>query len=53
MKLFYAAGLPHARIARIALRETGLDRRVEEVEVTLRRQMGHPCPINQATDGGL
>lgn len=36
MKLFYAAGSPYARIARIALRETGLDRRIEEVEVTLR-----------------
>jgi glutathione S-transferase len=34
MKLFYAAGSPYARIIRVALRETGLDRRVPEEEVT-------------------
>ena len=39
MKLFYAAGSPYARIARIALRETGLDRDIEEVEVALSK-----CP---------
>jgi glutathione S-transferase len=36
MKLFYAAGSPYARIVRVALRETGLDARVPEEEVTLR-----------------
>ena len=36
MKLFYAAGSPYARIIRVVLRETGLDRSVAEEEVTLR-----------------
>jgi glutathione S-transferase len=36
MKLFYASGSPNARIVRVVLRETGLDRRVPEEEVTLR-----------------
>ena len=36
MKLFHAAGSPYARIIRVVLRETGLDRRVPEEEVTLR-----------------
>jgi glutathione S-transferase len=36
MKLFYAAGSPYARIIRVVLRETGLDRAVAEEEVTLR-----------------
>ena len=36
MRLFYASGSPYARIIRVALRETGLDRRVPEEEVTLR-----------------
>ena len=36
MKLFYASGSPYARIVRVVLRETGLDRRVPEEEVTLR-----------------
>src|SRR5437868_11019375 len=36
MKLFYAAGSPYARSIRGVLRETGLDRRVPEEEVTLR-----------------
>ena len=36
MKLFYAAGSPYARIIRVVLRETGLDRTVAEEEVTLR-----------------
>ena len=36
MKLFYASGSPYARIIRVVLRETGLDRRVPEEEVTLR-----------------
>src|SRR5438067_4292040 len=36
MKLFYASGSPYARIIRVVLRETGLDSRVPEEEVTLR-----------------
>ncbi len=36
MKLFYAAGSPYARIIRVVLRETGLDARIAEEEVTLR-----------------
>ena len=32
MKLFHAAGSPYARIVRVVLRETGLDRRVPEEE---------------------
>ncbi len=36
MRLFYAAGSPYARIARVTLRELGLDRQIPEVEVTLR-----------------
>jgi len=36
MKLFCAAGSPYARIIRVVLRETGLDRSVAEEEVTLR-----------------
>lgn len=36
MQLFHSSGSPFARVARVALRETGLDRRVEEVETTLR-----------------
>lgn len=36
MKLFYTQGSPYARIARIALLETGLDGQAEKVEVTLR-----------------
>jgi glutathione S-transferase len=46
MKLFYAAGSPYARIARIALRETGLDRDIEEVEVTLRDPSSALLPVN-------
>ncbi|HZT87424.1 MAG TPA: glutathione S-transferase family protein [Stellaceae bacterium] len=46
MKLFYASGSPYARIARIVLRETGLDRTVEEVEVTLRDPNSALLPIN-------
>ena len=45
MKLFYASGSPYARIVRVVLRETGLDRRVPEQEVTLRDPNsgpGHP-----------
>lgn len=36
MKLFYAAGSPYARIARVAVRELGLQAQVTEEEVTLR-----------------
>ena len=34
MRPFYSAGSPYARIARIALLETGLDRHVTKIEVT-------------------
>ena len=46
MKLFYASGSPYARIARVVLRETGLDRTVEEVEVTLRDPHSSLLPFN-------
>lgn len=46
MKLFYTAGSPYARIARIALLETGLDARVEKVEVTLRDPNSTLLPYN-------
>src|SRR3981081_1141598 len=46
MKLFYAAGSPYARIIRVALRETGLDRRVPEEEVTLRDPNSGLLPFN-------
>jgi len=46
MKLFYASGSPYARIIRVALRETGLDRRVPEEEVTLRDPNSGLLPFN-------
>lgn len=46
MKLFYAAGSPYARIIRVVLRETGLDRRVSEEEVTLRDPNSALLPFN-------
>jgi glutathione S-transferase len=46
MKLFYAAGSPYARIIRVVLRETGLDRRVPEEEVTLRDPNSGLLPFN-------
>ena len=46
MKLFYAAGSPYARIARIAVRELGLSGAVEEVEVTLRDPNSALLPYN-------
>jgi glutathione S-transferase len=46
MKLFYAAGSPYARIVRVVLRETGLDRQVPEVEVTLRDPKSALLPYN-------
>jgi glutathione S-transferase len=46
MRLFYAAGSPYARIARVALRELGLDRRIPEVEVTLRDPNSSLLPFN-------
>ncbi len=36
MQLFFVPGSPYARAVRVALRETGLDARVPEQEVTLR-----------------
>ena len=46
MKLFYASGSPYARIVRIAVREMGLDGKVEEVEVTLRDPNSALLPYN-------
>ena len=46
MKLFYAAGSPYARIARIAVRELGLSGAIEEVEVTLRDPNSALLPYN-------
>ena len=37
MRLFYSAGSPYARIARIALQEACLDGRVTKTEVTRAR----------------
>jgi glutathione S-transferase len=61
MKLFYAAGSPYARIARVVIRELGLDSCVEEVEVTLRDpdssllsyNPGGKVPILQLDDGTI
>src|SRR5579864_2816717 len=46
MKLFYASGSPYARIARVVIRELGLENRVEEVEVTLRDPNSSLLPYN-------
>jgi glutathione S-transferase len=46
MRLFYAAGSPYARIVRVVLRETGLDKTVPEVEVTLRDPNSALLPYN-------
>jgi glutathione S-transferase len=46
MKLFYASGSPYARIVRVAVRELGLQRRVEEIEVTLRDPHSSLLPLN-------
>jgi len=46
MKLFYASGSPYARIARVVLRELGLQGQIEEVEVTLRDPNSALLPYN-------
>lgn len=46
MRLFYSAGSPFARAVRVALRETGLIGRVEEVETTLRDPASTLLPHN-------
>lgn len=46
MKLFYASGSPYARIARVVIRELGLESRIEEVEVTLRDPNSSLLPFN-------
>lgn len=46
MKLFYAAGSPYARIARVVVRELRLEPRVDEVEVTLRDPTSSLLPYN-------
>ena len=45
-KLFYSAGSPYARICRMALRESGLAKNVEEVETTLRDPAAVMLPYN-------
>lgn len=46
MKLFYASGSPYARIARVVIRELGLEGRIEEIEVTLRDPDSSLLPYN-------
>src|SRR5947209_7763280 len=46
MKLFYASGSPYARIARIAVREMGLQGDIPEEEVTLRDPNSALLPYN-------
>src|ERR1700674_3629963 len=46
MKLFYASGSPYARIARVVVRELGLESRIEEAEVTLRDPNSSLLPYN-------
>ncbi|TDH63167.1 glutathione S-transferase family protein [Dankookia rubra] len=46
MRLFYSSGSPFARAVRVALRETGLIHRVEEVETTLRDPASTLLPHN-------
>jgi glutathione S-transferase len=46
VKLFYASGSPYARIVRVALRELGLDKQIEEIEVTVRDPNSALLPIN-------
>src|SRR5580700_6720935 len=46
MKLFYAPGSPYARIARVAVRELGLEGKIDEVEVTLRDPNSTLLPYN-------
>jgi glutathione S-transferase len=61
MKLFFASGSPYARIIRVVLRETGLDHRVPEEEVTLRdpnsallpHNPGGKVPTLQLDDGTI
>jgi glutathione S-transferase len=45
-RLFYAAGSPYARIARIAVLELGLGDRIAEVETTLRDPASTLLPFN-------
>ncbi|MDO9707441.1 glutathione S-transferase family protein [Paracraurococcus lichenis] len=46
MRLFFSSGSPFARAVRVALRETGLLPRVEEVETTLRDPRSSLLPHN-------
>jgi glutathione S-transferase len=46
MKLFYSSGSPYARMARMAVIETGLDTRVAQVETTLRDPASTLLPAN-------
>jgi glutathione S-transferase len=46
MKLFYASGSPYARIARVVVRELGLESTIDEVEVTLRDPNSALLPYN-------
>jgi len=46
MRLFHTPGSPYARIVRMALRERGLEHRVEEVETTLRDPASGLLPLS-------
>jgi glutathione S-transferase len=46
MQLFYASGSPYARIARVVVRELGLQNHIAEVEVTLRDPNSSLLPHN-------
>jgi glutathione S-transferase len=46
MQLFYASGSPYARIARVVMRELGLQNHIAEVEVTLRDPNSSLLPHN-------
>src|SRR5215472_4352025 len=46
MRLFHVPASPYARIVRVALLETGLDARVQKLEVTLRDPASALLPFN-------
>jgi glutathione S-transferase len=46
MKLYHSSASPYARMARMALIETGLGRRIEQIETTLRDPNSTLLPIN-------
>ncbi len=46
MKLYHTTGSPYARIARMAVLETGLDARIAQEETTLRDPASSLLPVN-------